>query len=391
MRIRSTVLLAASAGLCLALTSLPASSAPPADPTQPDAFVPENDQFNLSFQGGSLGDYLDALTDIAGVNIVATQDVRRLPMPSIRLRAVTPFAAVQLVDSMFQDRARGMVMTSEVSDGATTPIYVLNLIRADDAPAVELAVNDVFSIGDVLRPSNEEPADLQIKQIFEMIASAMELSGETDAPEMSFHDDTQMLVFRGSPEQRHLIESVLSRYLQSWQASSRRAEALRREIADLELESKTSSIEAESARNRAEFLARRVDELKNLVEAGGVSASELAGADNDLNMARAQAEIQLARAEHSRTRLAECTTQLATLVPDQQASIVIYDVRDLGPRGANLIQNFRSVLSTAEIPGTTLTINSSLIATLNAQPIVHQAIRFLLESMRSQAQPAGTQ
>ncbi len=400
MRIRTIAILTATAGLCLSMTSLPESHAQPTATRPSPGEAPRSatgGTFDLNFPGGTVGEYLDSVTQITTVNIVAPEEVRSLVMPAVRLRGVSAGASVELVKNMFIDSAStGAVQLGLVEGESTAPIYVLSVVfrdgrRSDPAPP---SVNEIFSVGDVLRPASDEPTDLQVKKIFEMIDSAMTLAPAEVAPELAFHDDTQMLVFRGSPEQRRLIESVLERYHQSWRASSELARQLREGAAATQLEAQTSAIEADAAESRTKHLMDRVAELRELVEAGGVSSSELRDAVEEANQAGQQSQIARARAEHARAQADVFTRRLTTLNASDESTLVIYDFRGLGAEGDRVGIAFKGFLDAARFPQTEMNADGAGMVTLRARPALHETMHYLLHHLRAQAAasrpPSGT-
>lgn len=384
MRIRTIALLAASAGLCLAMTTLPAVDDQPGTNPTPTQARPMP-TFNVEFGGGTVGEYLDELASITPINVVAPNGVRTLPMPAVRLQGVTGNAAVQLVRNMYNFSMDGGVSVSVVEDGSTAPIYVMSLVqrRGEDPDAAPPAVNEIFSVGDVLRPSSDEPTDTQVKKIFEMIDSAMTLAPADAQPDLAFHADTQMLVFRGSPEQRRLIESVLERYNVSWRTQAEEVDRLRRQLAATELEARTSAIEAESARGRVAHLMTRFQELRQLQEAGGVNAGEVRTAEEEANQAHADAQIREARAAYAREQAASIQRQLSGSSAGSETTIVIYDFRGLGGEGDRVGLALKTFLDAAQFPATELTADGSGMVTLRASTALHEVMHELLTHLRS--------
>lgn len=397
MRNRTVALLVAATGLCLVPSTLATAQPSTSRASQP---VASETGFDLDFAGGPLGDYLDAVADRGRANIVASDDVRALPMPSLRLRGVRPWAAVNMVQAVFASPQLGYVEITNVGDdprnpptnaegaldrsASAPPIFVVSLRQA--RPAAEpVSVNEVFSVGDVLRPGNEEPVDLQIKRIFEMIDSAMALSPAPQEPELAFHDQTQMLVFRGSPEQRRLIESVLARYLSSWRPISGQAQSLRRQIQDLALEARTTSIEAESAEQRLQFAQSDVDRLRQLAATGNIPERDLHSAIAQASELEARVRILQAKAEHTHARIDDCVQSLAAITQGEQPSTVVYDFRGLGGRAEATALGFKAMLDAAQLPGTSFQPDGRGTVTLTARPPIHEAMRYLINHLRDSA------
>lgn len=343
-------------------------------------------RFDVDFPGGTFGEYFDLLARIASVNIVADDVARGLPMPVVRLRSVTAPSAMQLVNHLRGSGSETMVQISTVG-GSGSSIFVATA-RSASIPPASRPVNEVFAVGEVLRPAEEAPIEQQVRRIFELIESAMDLAPASSHPELAYHDQTQMLVFKGSPDQRALIASVLARYEQSWRPASARAEALRHELADVELQMLTSQIEAESTMRRADVAERRHNELRELMNAGAVSGSEYAQSLVALDEARARVKILNAHSEHARRRHSDLARALAAVTQGQEPTPVIYDIRGLGQRGERTAAAFRDLVHAAQLPGTSLTVDGSGTLTLTARPPLHEALRSILDQFRADAAPA---
>lgn len=345
-------------------------------------------RFDVDFPGGTFGEYFDLLARIASVNIVADDVARGLPMPVVRLRSVTASSAMQLVNHLRGSGPETMVQISTVGGSGSSIFVATATARAASIPPPMRPVNEVFAVGEVLRPAEEAPIEQQVRRIFELIESAMDLAPASSRPELAYHDQTQMLVFKGSPDQRALIASVLARYEQSWRPASARAEALRHELADVELQMLTSQIEAESTMRRVDVAERRHNELRELMNAGAVSGSEYLQSLVALDEARARVKILNAHAEHARRRHSDLARALAAVTQGQEPTPVIYDIRGLGQRGERTAAAFRDLVHAAQLPGTSLTVEGSGTLTLTARPPLHEALRSILDQFRADAAPA---
>lgn len=398
MLARSAWMAAACAGLAVGLIAPAALGQSRTDGAASRAASAEG-TFDVDFAGGTVGDYFDLLARTARVNIVASDEVRALDIPAVRVRAVNSWAAVHMLESLFAMERDGNVRISDVrapsepgllptNGGAPAsgePVYVVSYVSRTRGPAPTEAVHEVFSVADVLRPANEEAVESQVRKIFEMIESAMSLAPADAEPELAYHDDSQMLVFRGTPEQRRLVESVMSRYLGSWRPQSAEARALRDDIAKLELQAREATIEAEASGVRLEFLRRIASETRQLVEAGAASSAEQAQSQANLSDHEARMRTLQAQAEYIHTRLEDLRGRLAAITPGEGASVVIYDFRGLGAAGDRLGGAFEALLDAAAIPGTSMQADGRGMVTLRAGPALQEAMRFLLGAVRARA------
>ncbi|MCB9841143.1 MAG: hypothetical protein H6809_05805 [Phycisphaeraceae bacterium] len=388
-----------SAAMCIALAcgsivSAPALGGP--GPLATDAAIVIDDPVDLDFPGGTLGEYLDAVSRTCRANIVAGPEVRALRMPPLQLRGVTPYSTIRLVESLFPDPSVARVSIDQISPDSeespaegSTSIFV---VRVDQAQrrAGGTVVNDVFSIGDVLRPANEEPTEAQVKQIFEMIESAMSLSPGSGEPELAYHDQTQMLVFKGSPEQREMVQAVLARYVQTWRPASSRAEALRREMSEYELRAETLAIEARTADERLHAAAQAYERASQLAEQGAVSEGQVQEARTRVIETESRARILELEARHARSRMEEARASLAAVTQGAAPSVVVYDIRGLGDRGQRFVAALNQLAAVVGDDGTqVLATEAERTLTLQAGPTLHEAVRTMLEKMRANASRGG--
>ena len=394
-----------SAACCLALAGggLLASSSLAAGSVA-GTLIPAEEPFDLEFGGGTLGEYLEAVSRASGANIVAGEAVNELRMPGVQLRGVSAFSAVSLVEAMFRDATGTRVAAESIQPSATgratapgqapeeeqtSGIFVVRVMEIARRPGGNV-VNDVFSIGDVLRPANEEPTEAQVKQIFEMIESAMTLSPGLGEPELAYHDQTQMLVFKGSSEQRQMVEAVLARYAQTWRPASSRAEVLRRELAETGLRAETLAIEARAAHERLNAAVQSLERATQLSERGMVGEAEMQEARTRLVELESRAQILELETRHARSRMEELRASLAAVTQGAAASVVVYDIRDLGDRGQRFAVALRQL---AEVVGDTRTqvraTEPERTLVLQAGPTLHEAVRTMLEQMRASAERGG--
>ena len=386
--------LIALAGLALGMESAPraamATSPVPARSDQPD----EQRLLDIDFPGGTLGDYFDLVAQKADSNIVARADVRALEMPPVRLRLVTTTTAVELVSSLFDNTMTGQVLLNYVNAGEPISTYVATLVR--DVPEPEpVVVNEVFSIGDVLRPADEEAVEGQVRRIFEMIDSAMDITFSNgrrpERPELAFHDETQMLLFRGTPEQREMIEAVLARYLNSWEPQHERAQQLVDLIADDEYQLRHARIEQDAAAMRRDVAHQAHARLETAYGVGQANESELAESKSILAQADAVWAIATVEVQQLESRLEARRLELSHLSAGDGTDLIVYDFRDLGPDGERIGMAFGELLKAANLPETSLDPNGEGLVALRAAAPLHEALRYLLNQARqaNQAREPG--
>ena len=157
----------------------------------------------IDFPGGTLGQYITMLRDAGGsVNVAMSSTAARdVPLPPIHLDAVTPSAAVCLLENSYDldpnnsvrirvEKAQGVE-----SDPSSLPIY---RISAERTMVKVWNVLDLFC-DDVV------PGD-----VLTAIESAVEVVSEKGRnPTILFHESTGVLITRGTPRQVETIGRVL--------------------------------------------------------------------------------------------------------------------------------------------------------------------------------------
>ncbi len=170
---------------------------------------------DLSFPGGTIADYLDALRKQVGkeTNIVVTDPRAGEPvLPDISLSGVTVDAAVNLIAAQYRlDNGRKIKVRVEgvgdLGEQQGTPLYRISSIGVGRDTPPNVRVWTVASLID-----DQVKAD----DVLTAVELAVSLAGPGSKPaDIRFHEPTSLLVANGSPEQIDAINSVIAQLLES--------------------------------------------------------------------------------------------------------------------------------------------------------------------------------
>jgi len=216
--------LAAGTTAAQEITRRPQNPPQQADRTQP-ALV------SLDFKGGSLAQLIDAMrkSSSGAINVVMPADLATLQVDSVQLKDVSVLAALRAV------LAGNMSMPAESPDGQTYVIAIdsIDPDTAAGSPVVYVSKRwvgqmmgsqagrssqqqspqrqgvEVYSIQSLIRGGDAAAA----KTVLTAIETALSLSQEqsTPPPEVKFHQDSGLILVRGTGSQVGLVGQVVQR------------------------------------------------------------------------------------------------------------------------------------------------------------------------------------
>ncbi len=170
--------------------------------------------FDLQFKGGSVTEYASAIRNASPrSNIIVMPGAGELPVPAMDLKSVDLRSAVGLLDQhdAILDGQRWVLRVRDTSGHrqASTPIYTLFAI-ATGAPGADPRAtqsrSSVISLSNILEPGHISAADA-----LTAIETALTLvTGQASKPEIRFHEETGLLIARGTEEQIHIIYEVVA-------------------------------------------------------------------------------------------------------------------------------------------------------------------------------------
>ncbi|MFG0285872.1 MAG: TolC family protein [Phycisphaerales bacterium JB039] len=253
---------------------------------------------DVSFRGGTVGDYLKALKSAAEptpVNVVASDEVLRLKANPVDLREVQIDTALELLSSA--GASERLLIDRMGGSRGSAPVYTLIRIASPQqafdrqgrpaSPSI-----NVYSVRELIEPEPGAPAVLTIspETILSSIDAALKLQGPSEDREVMFHEDAAIIIIRGQDRELAVVSNLLSeirRDLKDRRKSAMeitdRVDGLEHQVMVLESQLAIGQVELDGAR-------RRLDQMQQLAEKAAVSASEVEEAKTELM--RAEAEVR---------------------------------------------------------------------------------------------------
>ncbi len=252
-------------GLAVVLTLLglhvPGSTALAQDAEQPKYQQPP--LIDVSFEGGTVQQYINAIRKQGtNVNVILDVEDLNLPMPAVELRSVELESAIFVLRKR-QVVADGILAELDVNmirhSPRDNPTFVISaetrsVDRSGPNRSAVLSVKDVINAG--LTPSD----------ILTAVETALELFGDDRArAEMRFHEETGLLIARGSSEQMATIHEVMDQLRESVdQEMQSRAEA--EEIERIHVDAMRMRDELDTCRREMDIAAREVTQSRTRSE-----------------------------------------------------------------------------------------------------------------------------
>jgi hypothetical protein len=179
--------------------------------------APEGDNaIDLNFRGGSIGTFIRYVREAAGgqANVVVSQEAAALPLDPFELHRVDFHTAVRLLDGMKIDTEEGLVALNVdyTSTGGenTLGVYTITCRRQGAHPGPRVQGNLVLTVADLLA----EGAGLSAEDILTAIQTALELISD-EAAQIRFHEETGLIITRGTNEQVSTITQVVEQLRES--------------------------------------------------------------------------------------------------------------------------------------------------------------------------------
>lgn len=302
----------------------------PADPAAPEFRRLESTLYTLisvDFEGGTVADYIATIKGAArrlnvDVNVICPAEARDVKVSSISLNSVSLNTAVEALCTAFASSSEYRFDVTVVGKGANEfPTFALRFLqerRQPQGPGATPAnqnggarddgtMIEVIAVRDVIEPPPGMPANDSTRTAKEVLLKALDaavsLRQDAKAPDVLFHEETGLLIVRGTVEQNALATSVINRIRDDLQR--RRAQILKltdgaasrtRRVASMNARVEVARAEHEEAKaslDRAMKLRDQgtvPDELVSKLRLDVVrSAGKLTEATADLEQAQAEA------------------------------------------------------------------------------------------------------
>ncbi len=302
--------------------SQPQPETPP--PEWGDARANTGPLITVEFPGGTVANFIEALRQAASpdpVNAVVSDTASRVVLAPVRLRKVALETAIQSIETAAGDIGSWRISRVRLERRDRDPLVgespVFSVLfepkrssAARSADLVEKPMIQVYSLRDVTDPKPGDPPGVTLvlkpETVLTAIKSGIELASAESTPtvEIKYHQDSGLLIVRGSPEQTGLVQSTLNAL--EGDVRMRRASAVQMgvsgtSIADMRAQFEKANLMAMKEQAEAKRAALSLERVRSQANAGAIGSEEIAAAE-----ARAQnAEIGARLAQVEVDRLAE--------------------------------------------------------------------------------------
>jgi len=161
---------------------------------------PTPQTLNIEFRGGDLMTLIEAIkqqNDGAVPNVVISDDVRGVEIPPFRLVNVAFFELMEALDAI------------DIGLDIDTPTDNVSTIGKKYTMAMAPSKVEIYSLRRLLDP--EGPLHLKMDDIATAIRTAWDMIREPGEPNMKVHQETGLLIVRGSEEEQEVVKTVISR------------------------------------------------------------------------------------------------------------------------------------------------------------------------------------
>ncbi len=233
---------------------------------------------DLDFAGGTATSYLDAVRQATGgkINIVAMPHVEEIIVPAMKLREVSVFAAISLLDGESLQAADRLVRLDVQpvgpAGGDLTPLFKVAAIVEETREFSPSLRSNIWSVADMVA------GGMTPENITTAVSAALELIGpESAKAQVRFHKETSLLLARAEVEQIEIIDNVIDelrrsnaqKQAQSTAPIRQQAEEMKARLAEAQAKMEAMNGEmidrlraGEMAKVRAEAMERRAAELE---------------------------------------------------------------------------------------------------------------------------------
>ncbi len=344
--IRTSTALFVLSGLLASAAPAPAQSPPEQAGSRSQLSKNAGPVVSIDFPGGTINDFIKAVQKAAApaaVNVIRPAEAASVQAPPISLRNVTVKTALESLRFAFQDSGEHRFQVEDFGgDAGSEPVYAVRYGRMSSRAAAPPPADDrtieVFSIRDLIEPTNpgaDPSGTISRDHILSAVDTALRLDDRQNEtpPEIKYHQDTGLLIVRGTGEQVNLIRALLLRVRDDAKSRRSDAEVFGSQLRGLEGELRRMMTELDVKKKEADMLKARLDRSRKLRDAGTASEDELAAIE--LQYTRGMGEVQMvsARIEQLEQEIkARREARPATAEP----TTAVYDLADLAAAGAEL-------------------------------------------------------
>lgn len=290
----------------------------------------------VSFNGGSLAEYVAALRDSAGasanggessVNVIFQNEAASIPVGKVLLTRVTVESAIRAVCPQRISMPDGRVLATNVQDVGGEVLVIdcqvigntqARLIEHEQEQAREESEVEILPIASLIRGVS----GVTVESVIASISEAAKLENIDSPTTIKYHSDTALLFVLGTERQLQLARQTIGLLEDSQRRASatnseqsRRLSQLRMQMIDLEVQVSRSEVQVSIARDEREFARRMAEE-------GNVSAGEVATLEGKVRIAETELQGLLRQMDEVARQIREAEEPIAG------KSKIRYRVRD---------------------------------------------------------------
>jgi hypothetical protein len=173
------------------------------------AAFPSDKRFDLTFPGGTVADYIAAITGQPGVdcNVSLAPDARSLPMPPIRLTNINAAVAIRAVETIADEWGQPLLFTRTIEDNASAPLYSILLTHNQRDPEQPVALRS-FRVASLL--DSAQGGTMTADSLLGAIESLLSFEhGDGEPAKVLLHKETSTLMMQAPTDQLVAVEDLL--------------------------------------------------------------------------------------------------------------------------------------------------------------------------------------
>ncbi|MGE3108153.1 MAG: hypothetical protein AB7G11_10020 [Phycisphaerales bacterium] len=394
-------------------------------PTQDHRPADGGPMLNITFPGGTVGQYVAAVKDASAkaggaVNVIVPAEAATIELGPMVLEKVRAVTALNAIETAFRRNSEHMFKVEDFNqDSAEAPSFAITYMHVGsnrsarpDRPREDSI--EVFSVREIvetlppLPPGAPDQAKAQVmkdnkQHLLMAIDAALSLAargepepGKDASPaSVMYHDESGLLIVRAAPRQIDLVRSVLAQLRDD--TLGRRNAAVQRAERAAALSRRAAAAESRVALSQAELstATARFERLSKMADAGNVGIEQLEEAK--LNVERAKVGVMQAEADLANTRADAATisdagppSDAGSVGPTPDPVVEQYVLKNVSC--SHVREATVAVVSYGVVPGGRESVNmdeSRNSVIVCATPPKQRVVRLLLEAVDSAAAAAG--
>lgn len=310
---------------------------------------------DVDFAGGTLSQFVEVIQasldkQQPGVNFMLRQGAGEIPIPAVTLRRVSPESALRaacpaeysrvstiagggsdiIVVDLIGGNAAGELdrrpsqaeqrrqLGLERSGGPTTGMPLPGASRANDASAESLI--QIYSVKDIVSGGT------QLGAVMDAVKTALAVQREEPQPELLYHEESGVLIVRGTRSQHIVVHELLSTLRDDARSKQAEANEASKRVAMAQERTRDVQTKVETMQLDLELQRAKLARLQKMVEQGQATDAEL----NEASVAVRKSELMLKQMQ-------------AELAASQQVAEQIRRMESIGASAVNRSEGYSTI------------------------------------------------